>query len=90
MSAQHIILLPAGDDTRQVPYGHCNLIDLSHSQQAHIDCLLDDIMRIERPDYEAQARSIEGGILHHKQELNAEQVLIIIVYCMHVVCNLRL
>lgn len=63
-----------GDETRQLPIGHCNVIDLSLSQQSHIDKLLTDIMRVERPEFETQARSIEGGILHHKQELLEEHV----------------
>ncbi|XP_067931165.1 uncharacterized protein [Watersipora subatra] len=65
-----------GDDSRGIAYGHCNLIDLSHSQQGRVDALLNDIMRVEKPDHEAQTRSLEGGMLQHKQELNAEQELI--------------
>lgn len=73
-ASAHVSHLYLADDARAIPYGHCNLVDLSLSQQAHIDSLLDDVMKIEKPDYEAQARSIKGGVLHHKQELNAEQV----------------
>ena len=83
-------MMITGDETRRVPLGHANLIDLSQSQQSHIDLLLGDIMKIEQPDFEAQARSLEGGILHHKHELNTEQVsfhiLVFNIYDLMTVC----
>lgn len=63
-----------GDETRQLPIDHSSVVDLTLSQQSHIDMLLTDIMRVEKPEFETQTRSIEGGILHHKEELNEEHV----------------
>ena len=63
-----------GDETYRLNIGHSNVIDLTMSQRNRVNRLMTDIMRLEKPDYEAQAHSLQGGILHHKQELDAEHV----------------
>lgn len=69
-------LLVNGEGPFSVPIGYINAVDLSISQQGKIDRLLHVIMQNERPDFEVQSRSIEAGILHHKQELSQENEII--------------
>jgi len=58
----------------EIPEKQMPVIDLSTSQEGIIDQLMTTIMHTERPEFEAQKRSIEGDVIHHQKEINAEQV----------------
>ena len=63
-----------GDGITELPVQRMCLIDLSISQEGVIDTILFDVMKIERPEFEGQKKSIEGDLLHQQHELNKEQV----------------
>ena len=50
------------------------VIDMATSQEGVIDKLMDEIMAVERPEFEGQKKSIESDLLHHQHELNREHV----------------
>ncbi|XP_077979356.1 dynein heavy chain domain-containing protein 1-like [Glandiceps talaboti] len=56
-----------------LPMQHSAVIDLSISQQGVFDRILQITMKIERPEYENQHRSIESDLRHYKQQLQEVQ-----------------
>ena len=57
-----------------LPIQKMSVIDLSTSREAIIDRILTEIVKLERPEFEGQRKSIESDILRHKHELNNEHV----------------
>ena len=55
------------------------VIDLAMSQEAAINHLLRDIMKIERPEFEGQRRSATNDLIHTQDEINRMEVIIIII-----------
>ena len=57
-----------------MPIERTSVIDMSVSEQSLINLLLEELMKVEKAEYEGQARSIEHDIINHQHYLNSEHV----------------
>ena len=63
-----------GEGIAPVPIESMSVIDMSVSEGSLINVLLDELMKVEKTEYEGQARSIEHDIINHQFYLNMEYV----------------
>ena len=59
---------------KSLPINKLSVIDMSISHVGMLDKLMTRLLKVERPEYEAQKHSIESDVVHHKNEINEEQV----------------
>ena len=63
-----------GGELKEVKIGKMSIIDLTLSQEGIVNHLLREILSIERPEFEAQKRSMVKDFQQHKRELDSCQV----------------
>ena len=66
-------LLP-GDGLQKLPIHRMCIINMALSDEAIINFLLHETMKVERKEFEGQKRSNENDIIRHRQNLAAEHV----------------
>ena len=63
-----------GEGIVRFPVEQTSVIDLSVSEESLINLLLDELMKVEKAEYDGQSRSIEHDIINHQHYLNLEHV----------------
>ena len=63
-----------GDGLHNIPIHRMCIINMGLSDEAIINLLLNETMRVERKEFEGQKRSNENDIIRHRQKLVAEHV----------------
>ena len=69
-----IFNISTGEGIARFPIERTSVIDMSVSQQSLINLLLEELMKVEKAEYEGQARPIEHDIINHQHYLNSEHV----------------
>lgn len=72
-SVDNIIPFP-GDGLQHIPKHRMCIINMALSDEAIINFLLHETMKVERKEFEGQKRSNENDIIRHRQKLAAEHV----------------
>ena len=67
-------IYPTGDGLHGVPIHRMCIINMAMSDEAIINYLLSETMRVERKEFEGQKRSNENDIILHRQRLAKEHV----------------
>jgi len=68
------MLFCSGDGLYQLPIHRMCIINMALSDEAIINFLLHETMRVERKEFEGQKRSNENDIIRHRQKLAQEHV----------------
>ncbi len=63
-----------GEGVARLPIHRLSVIDISACESGIVNNLLDELMRVEKPEYESQSRSIDHDIINHQYDLNDEHV----------------
>lgn len=80
--------LSTGEGIAELPLQKMSAIDMAVSQEGIVDMLLTDLMRVERPEFGSQKKSIEGDLIHHRHEINRENVTGVKFYNQqHMICT---
>ena len=69
-----LITIFSGDGIHSVPIHRMCIISMAMSDEAIINYLLSETMRVERKEFEGQKRSNENDIILHRQRLAREHV----------------
>ena len=67
-------MFSVGDGIHHVPIHRMCIINMAMSDEAIINYLLSETMRVERKEFEGQKRSNENDIILHRQKLAKEHV----------------
>ena len=67
-----------GEGIAPLPIENTSVIDMSVSEGSLIDILLDELMKVEKAEYDGQARSIEHDIINHQHYLIMEHVSVMV------------
>ena len=70
----HFLYYFLDESMTALPTDKLSVIDLSIRHQGIVDQLMTHLLKVERPEYEAQKHSIEGDVVHHLSEIQEEQV----------------
>ena len=80
LCCKRVDLLQTGDGIAKLPFHQMYVIDLSMSQEAIINHLLEAIMKIERPEFEGQRKSAANDLIQTQEDINKEEVINLIIY----------
>ena len=69
-------MISVGDGIHSVPIHRMCIVNMAMSDEAIINYLLSETMRVERKEFEGQKRSNENDIILHRQRLAREHVSI--------------
>ena len=62
-----------------LPFSKVSTISMSASRHGICDLLLEDTLRLERPEFDGQLRSVERDVSLHKQQITHAKVLLVLM-----------
>ena len=70
-------LFMPGTGQYPLPFSKVSTISMSPSRDGICDLLLEDTLRLERPEFDGQLRSVERDVSLHKQQITHAKVLLV-------------